>query len=54
MLLKTLKLKNRRGAIHVGANTGAERDWYVDNGFFPVLWLITTPPPFDKDLNKFV
>ena len=31
-------LKEKRGAIHVGANTGAERDWYLGEGFSPVLW----------------
>jgi FkbM family methyltransferase len=31
-------IKRRKGAIHVGANTGGERDWYVKEGFIPVLW----------------
>jgi FkbM family methyltransferase len=31
-------LKDKKGAIHVGANTGAERDWYLAEGFSPVLW----------------
>lgn len=40
MLIKDLNkyLKDRKGAIHIGANDGGERDWYVDNGFRPVLW----------------
>jgi len=27
-----------KGAIHVGANIGEERYWYVNNGFSKVLW----------------
>lgn len=26
-------LKEKRGAIHDGANVGEEREWYDDNGF---------------------
>jgi FkbM family methyltransferase len=31
-------LKNKRGAIHVGANDGAERVWYQKQKISPVLW----------------
>lgn len=40
MLFKTFEkyLSTRRGAIHIGANVGEERDWYKDQGFNQVLW----------------
>jgi FkbM family methyltransferase len=40
MLFKTFEqyLINRRGAIHIGANVGEERDWYKEQGFNQVLW----------------
>jgi FkbM family methyltransferase len=31
-------LKNLKGAIHVGANIGEERDWYQKQGFEKVIW----------------
>jgi len=31
-------ITNRKGAIHVGAHTGSEHEWYVQQGFTPVLW----------------
>jgi len=31
-------LQERRGAIHVGAHEGQERDWYKSQGFDKVLW----------------
>ena len=31
-------LKEKRGALHVGAHEGGERDWYVKQGFAPVVW----------------
>lgn len=31
-------LKTIKGAIHVGANIGEERDWYEAQGFTKVLW----------------
>lgn len=31
-------LKTRKGVIHIGAHDGEERDWYVKNGFSPVIW----------------
>lgn len=31
-------LKSLKGAIHVGANIGEERDWYAKMGFSNVLW----------------
>jgi len=31
-------LKECRGAIHVGANNGGERDWYEQQGFTKVIW----------------
>lgn len=50
MLFNTFEkyLKERRGAIHVGANTGAERDWYVRQGFSPVLWFEPNIDVFEK------
>jgi len=41
-------LKERRGAIHVGANDGGERDWYVKNGFVPVIWFEPDPNVYLK------
>jgi FkbM family methyltransferase len=41
-------LKERRGAIHVGANDGGERDWYVKNGFDPVIWFEPDPNIYSK------
>jgi FkbM family methyltransferase len=40
MMLKNFEhhLKVRKGAIHVGANVGEERFWYVNQGFEKVLW----------------
>jgi FkbM family methyltransferase len=40
MLFKTFEkyLTDRRGAIHVGANVGEERNWYKEQGFSQVLW----------------
>jgi FkbM family methyltransferase len=50
MLFKTFEkyLKERRGALHVGANTGAEKDWYVSQGFSPVLWFEPNKEIFEK------
>lgn len=33
----------QRGIIHVGANDGAEIDWYIDRGLSPVLCLEPNP-----------
>ena len=41
-------LKDRRGAIHVGANSGGERDWYVQQDFCPVLWFEPAVDAFAK------
>ena len=40
MLFKTFEkyITRRRGAIHVGAHTGGEKDWYREQGFNKVLW----------------
>jgi len=40
MILRNFEhhLKIRKGAIHIGANVGEERYWYVKQGFNPVLW----------------
>lgn len=40
MLFKTFEkhIKRRMGAIHVGAHMGVEKDWYVQQGFSPVIW----------------
>ena len=31
-------LKECRGAIHIGAHIGEERNWYIQNGFTKVIW----------------
>jgi FkbM family methyltransferase len=31
-------LKEKKGALHIGAHEGGERDWYVKQGFAPVIW----------------
>lgn len=41
-------LKEKRGAIHVGANVGEEREWYDDNGFKRVIWFEANPELFDE------
>lgn len=40
MMLKGFEkhLHALKGAIHVGANIGEERDWYVNQNFSKVLW----------------
>jgi FkbM family methyltransferase len=40
MLFRTFEkhLKDRKGAIHIGANVGEERDWYKEMGFRKVIW----------------
>jgi len=40
MILKNFEhhLVTRKGAIHVGANVGEERDWYALQGFTKVIW----------------
>ena len=40
MLFNTFEkyLKECRGAIHIGAYVGEERDWYQEKGFKKVLW----------------
>lgn len=50
MLIKDLNqyIKEPKGVIHVGANDGGERDWYVDNGFSPVIWFEPNPEVFIK------
>jgi len=42
MLFRTFEkylTKECRGAIHIGANVGEERNWYQEKGFKKVLWL---------------
>ena len=41
-------IKSRRGAIHVGANDGAERVWYIKQGFEKVLWFEPNEELFQK------
>lgn len=36
-------LKARKGALHVGAHTGEERDWYEAQAFKQVLWFEPNP-----------
>ena len=31
-------IKDRRGALHVGAHVGKERMWYIEQGFTKVIW----------------
>lgn len=40
MILKGFEkhITSKKGAIHVGANIGEERDWYLNQGFDRVLW----------------
>ena len=54
MLIKDLNqyIKERKGAIHIGANDGGERDWYVENGFSPVLWFEPNLEAFNKLRNN--
>ena len=39
-------LKVVKGAIHIGANDGAERKWYSKQGISPVLWFEPNPNMF--------
>lgn len=50
MLFKTFEkyLKVRKGAIHIGANVGEERDWYASQGITPVLWFEPNAEIFPK------
>lgn len=48
MLIKDIHINNRRGAIHVGANTGQELEWYTKMGFKRVMWFEPDPEVFEK------
>ena len=54
MLFKTFVkyLKERKGAIHIGAHVGVERDWYKQEGFSPVLWFEPNKRIFEWLLNN--
>jgi len=41
-------LKNLRGAIHVGANDGGERDWYIQMGFPRVIYFEPIPEVYQR------
>jgi FkbM family methyltransferase len=45
-------LKNLKGAIHVGANIGEERDWYQRLGFTRVIWFEPNKELFPKLLEN--
>ena len=47
-------IKDRRGALHVGAHVGKERDWYVEQGFKPVLWFEPTKSVFQYLVQNIV
>lgn len=49
-------LKHLKGAIHVGANVGEEREWYNELGFTKVLWFEPNKelfPTLVNNLKKF-
>ena len=50
MLFKTFEslLKEKRGVIHIGANDGAERDWYKEQSFTKVLWFEPNRKVFEQ------
>lgn len=41
-------LKEKRGAIHVGAHEGQERNWYIQQGFDKVIWFEPNKELFDR------
>jgi FkbM family methyltransferase len=41
----------RRGVIHVGANDGAELQWYLDRGLTPILCFEPNPEAFRRGLS---
>ncbi len=41
-------LKEKRGAIHVGAHEGCERNWYIQQGFNQVIWFEPNKEIFDR------
>jgi len=41
-------LKEKRGALHVGAHEGGERDWYVKQRFTEVIWFEPNEDLFQK------
>ena len=45
-------LKTKRGVFHIGANDGAERDWYQQQRFSPVLWFEPNRDVFLKLQNN--
>lgn len=50
MLITSLDkyLTNKKGVIHVGGHDGEERDWYISNGFEPVIWFEPNFELFDR------
>jgi len=50
MLFTTFEkyLDKRKGAIHVGAHEGQERDWYKNQGFSSVIWFEPNSLIFEK------
>lgn len=44
----TKYLRNKRGAIHVGAHEGRERNWYIQQGFDKVIWFEPNKEIFDR------
>lgn len=45
-------LKKCRGAIHVGAHNGGERDWYINKGFKQVIWFEPNIQVFEELINN--
>ena len=45
-------MKECRGAIHIGANVGEERDWYKEMGFKRVIWFEPNIDLFPTLLNN--
>ena len=41
-------LKEKRGAIHVGAHEGKERNWYIQQGFDKVIWFEPNKEVFNR------
>jgi FkbM family methyltransferase len=44
----TRYLREKRGAIHVGAHDGRERNWYIQQGFNKVIWFEPNKEIFNR------
>ena len=45
-------LTKKKGAIHVGAHEGQERNWYIQQGFEKVVWFEPNKELFERLLNR--